>query len=159
MEVVGIGAGQNHLDDKMTFKCSQCEYTSFRAGPLRSHLKSHSGQKRNKCNQCDYVSSQAGKLRRHLQMHSREKSHKCNQCDYASFHAGDFRRHLKTQWRKVKQMQPIWLCILWSRPFEDSFDNAQWRKTKQMQSLCIKGTFAANVTLNLLGQSIWGNIS
>ena len=27
----------------------------------------------------------------------------------------------KTQWRKDKQMQPVWLCILFCRPFEDSF--------------------------------------
>ena len=30
-------------------------------------------------------------------------------------------------------MQPMWLCILWSRPFEDTFWNAQWGKAKPMQ--------------------------
>ena len=41
-----------------------------------------------------------------------------------------------TQWRKTKQMQPMWLCILSGRPFE----NPQWRKAKQMMQpvgLCI----------------------
>ena len=43
------------------------------------------------------------------------------------------------QWRKVKQLQPMWLCIFSCRPFEETFKNAQWRKVKQMQSmwLCI----------------------
>ena len=63
-------------------KCNQCEYASSRAGDLRKHLKTHSGEKPNKCNQCDFASSRAGNLRRHLKMHSGE--------------AGDLRRHLKT---------------------------------------------------------------
>ena len=51
--------------------------------------------KSNKCNQCDYASSRAGHLRQHLETHSGEKSNKCNQCDFASFRAGDLGRHLK----------------------------------------------------------------
>ena len=39
------------------------------------------------------------------------------------------------QWRKVKQMQPMSLCIFSGRQFEDTFDNAQWRKVKQMQPM------------------------
>ena len=40
------------------------------------------------------------------------------------------------QWGKVKQMQPVWLCILSSKRFEDTFENPQWRKSKQMQPVC-----------------------
>ena len=45
----------------------------------------------------------------------------------------------KTQWRKAEQMQHVWLCILSGSPFEDTFENTQWRKDKQMQPvwLCI----------------------
>ena len=43
-------------------------------------------------------------------------------------------RHFATaQWRKAKQMQPMWLCIASWRKFEDTFENAQWRQVKQMQ--------------------------
>ena len=48
---------------------------------LRSHLKTHSGEKSNKCNLCDYTSSQAGNLMQHLKKHSGEQLNKCNQCD------------------------------------------------------------------------------
>ena len=43
------------------------------------------------------------------------------------------------QWRKVKRMQPMWLCILSGRRFDEAFENTQWRKVKQMQQmwLCI----------------------
>ena len=36
-----------------------------------------------------------------------------------------------TQWRKVKQMQPVQLCILLCKRFEDPFEDAQWEKVKQ----------------------------
>ena len=36
---------------------------------LRTHLKTHSGEKLNKCNQCYFGSSHAGNLRRHLKMY------------------------------------------------------------------------------------------
>ena len=65
-------------------KCNQCDFTSSWAGNLRTHLKTHSGEKSNKCNQCDFTSSEAGDLRRHLKTHSGKKTHKCNQCDYVS---------------------------------------------------------------------------
>ena len=56
---------------------------------LRTHLKTHSGEKSHKCNQC-------GNFWRHLKNHSGEKPHKCNQCDFASVRAGNLRTHLKT---------------------------------------------------------------
>ena len=59
-------------------KCNQCHYASFQAADLRTHLKTHSGEKLNKCNQCNYASSRASDLRRHLKTHSGEKSHATN---------------------------------------------------------------------------------
>ena len=76
-------------------KCNQCDYASSHAGRLRTHLKTHSGEKSNKCNQCDYTSSHAGNLRQHLKTHSGEKSNKCSQCDFTSSRAGDLKRHSK----------------------------------------------------------------
>ena len=31
---------------------------------------------------------------------------------------------------KVKQMQPVWLCIFSYTPFEETFKNTRWRKVK-----------------------------
>ena len=76
-------------------KCNQCDYASSHAGHLKTHLKTHSGEKSNKCNQCDYASSHAHHLRTHLKMHSGEKSNKCSLCDFASSFASNLKTHLK----------------------------------------------------------------
>ncbi len=34
------------------------------------------------------------------------------------------------QWRKAKQMQPMWLCILLCKQFGETFDHTQWKKSQ-----------------------------
>ena len=114
-------------------------------------------KKSNECNQCAYASYHAGNLGKRLKIHSGEKTNKCNQCDYAcpepshlKTRSGENKKMQpmrlcillckrfeetfeKTQWRKVKQMQPMQLCILWGKLLEETFENTQWGKAKQMQ--------------------------
>ena len=82
-----------HTAEKSKKKCNQCDYASSQAGHMRTHLKTHSGEKQKKCNQCDYASSQAGHLRTHLKTHSGERQNKCKQCDFASSRADSLRTH------------------------------------------------------------------
>ena len=30
-------------------------------------------------------------------------------------------------------MQPVWLCIIWPKPFKETYKNTQWRKVLQVQ--------------------------
>jgi len=103
--------------------CNQCDFASSPADALRTHLKTHSGEKSNKCNQCDFACSDTNSLWRHLKTHNGEKPNKCsqcefptsqagnwgyiwkrtnecNQCDFASSQAGNLRVHLKTHSRE-----------------------------------------------------------
>ena len=63
---VGIRAPK--VVTKMSNKCNQCEYASSLAGNLKTHLKTHAGEKSNKCNQYDFACSLASNLRTHLKM-------------------------------------------------------------------------------------------
>ena len=65
-------------------KCSLCDYASSRAGHLRTHMKTHTGEKSNKCNQCDYAASQGVHLMTHMRTHTGEKLNKCSLCNYAN---------------------------------------------------------------------------
>ena len=64
---------------------------------------------------------------------------KCNQCDYTTSHTDNLTQIEDTfenaHWRKVEQMQPMWLCIFPCRWFEETFENTKWRKVKQMQPM------------------------
>ena len=55
---------------------------------------------------------------------------KCNLCDNASSQATHLRRHLKTHSGKTTtKMWPVWFCIRWGRPIEETFENTQWKKS------------------------------
>ena len=54
-------------------KCNHCDYASSQARHLRTHVKTHSGEKSNKCNQCDFATCYASALKTHLKKHSGEK--------------------------------------------------------------------------------------
>ena len=51
-----------------------------------------------------------------------------------------------TQWREVKQMHTMWLCIFSTIQFKGTFENTHWRK---------KRTSAANATMHALWQVSW----
>ena len=60
-------------DDRKVHKCNQCDSVFSCEIPLRTHFKTHSGDKSNKCNQCDYAPSQVSNLRTHLKTRRKEE--------------------------------------------------------------------------------------
>ena len=78
-------------------------------------FETHSGEKSHP------ITSSLDSLRMHFKR--QKKSNKCSQCDFIS--SQEFEDTQNTQWRKVKQMQHVWLSIYSGRQFENAFESSQ----------------------------------
>ena len=121
-------------------------------GNLRKHLKIHSGEKSNKSKQCNYASSQASHLRRNLKNGTSEKKNKSNQSHYASSRPGDLRRHLKIH--SGEKSNKCNQCDFASIQAGDLSRHLKIHSALQWK----KSTSATNMTMHLLGQTIWRRI-
>ena len=54
-----------------------------------------------------------------------------------------------SHWRKVIQMQPMWLCICSGRQLEKTFENSLWKKSRKS---------ATNVTMHLFKHAVWQHL-
>ena len=90
---------RNHTSEKQ-FVCSECDYATTTSWRLKSHFRTHSGEKPYalhllKCNECDFTASSRQSLKRHFMRHTGEKPFACTFCDYSCIQASDLRHHIR----------------------------------------------------------------
>ena len=90
---------RNHTSEKK-FVCSECDYATTTSWRLKSHFRTHSGEKPYalhllKCNECDFTASSRQSLKRHFMRHTGEKPFACTFCDYSCIQASDLRHHIR----------------------------------------------------------------
>ena len=95
--------------------CHICGKTYARLSTLRSHLKSHTGEKPYQCSICQKSFTQAANLTAHLRTHSGEKPFKCPVCHRGFSQSSSVTTHMRTH-----SGDRPYKCNVCSKGFADS---------------------------------------
>lgn len=86
---------RSHNGEK-PYQCSICQKAFTQAANLTAHLRTHSGEKPFKCPVCQRGFSQSSSVTTHLRTHSGDRPYKCNACGKGFADSSTLTKHYRT---------------------------------------------------------------